>query len=118
MSSAASHFSFAKALGTEARLKLIVDTMRQISKETDPQVIARIYGSRIRELTPTDRFVSLSRRELDAPYFRITRSSTWSEEINPWKERDRLPLLKGGLFAELIWGDEPRIIADLAAAVA
>jgi sigma-B regulation protein RsbU (phosphoserine phosphatase) len=115
--STAAHVPFAKTLGTEQRLQLIVDTMRDISKETDPQVIARIYGSRIRELTPTDRFVSLSRRQLDAPSFRITRSSTWTEEVNPWKERDRLPLLKGGLFAELIWGDEPRIIADLPAAV-
>jgi sigma-B regulation protein RsbU (phosphoserine phosphatase) len=113
MSSAAPHFPPAKTLDTEQRLRLIVDTMREISTQTDPQVIARIYGSRIRELMPTDRFVSLSRRDLERPQFRVTRASIWSEEINPWKERDRLPLLNGGLFADLIWGDEPRLISDL-----
>ena len=89
--------------------------MREISRQTDPQVIAHIYGQRMRQLMPMDRFVSLSRRELDRPQFRITRSSLWKEEVNPWKERDRLPLLSGGLFADLIWGDEPRIISDLPA---
>jgi sigma-B regulation protein RsbU (phosphoserine phosphatase) len=104
-------------MDTPQRLKIIVDTMREISRQTDPQVISKIYGERMRRLTPFDRFVSLSRRELARPQFRITRSSLWKDEINPWKERDRLPLLSGGLFAELIWGDEPRIIDDLAAAV-
>ena len=107
----------AKALDTGDRLALIVDTMREISRQTDPQVIARIYGQRMRQLMPFDRFMSLSRRDLDRPRFRITRSSLWKDEVNPWKERDRLPLFSGGLLADLIWGDEPRIIDDLAAVV-
>jgi sigma-B regulation protein RsbU (phosphoserine phosphatase) len=118
MSTAASQFPSAKAMDTRQRLALIVDTMREISRQTDPQVIARIYGQRMRQLMPLARFVSLSRRDLPRPQFRITRSSLWAEEINPWKERDRLPLLSGGLFADLIWGDEPRIINDLATAFA
>ena len=100
------------------RLAVIVDTMREMSRQTDPQVIAKIYGQRMRQLMPMDRFVSLSRRELDRPRYRITRSSLWKEEVNPWKERERLPLLSGGLLAELIWGDEPRIIDDLSAVFA
>jgi sigma-B regulation protein RsbU (phosphoserine phosphatase) len=47
------------------------------------------------------------------PQYRITRSTTWKETINPWKERDRLPLLAGGLLAELIYGDDPKVIDDL-----
>jgi sigma-B regulation protein RsbU (phosphoserine phosphatase) len=50
---------------------------------------------------------------LSFPKYRITRSTTWREEINPWKEKDRLPLLEGGLLSELIYGDEPQIIDDL-----
>src|SRR5436305_346278 len=107
----------APPLGTQERLAIIVETMREISRQTDPQVIAKIYGQRMRQLMPFDRFIALSRRDLDRPRFRITRSSLWKDEVNPWKERDRLPLLSGGLFADLIWGDEPRIIDDLAAAV-
>jgi sigma-B regulation protein RsbU (phosphoserine phosphatase) len=118
MSTAATHYPAVKALDPRRRLALIVDTMREISLQTDPQVINRIYSQRMRQLMPTARFVSLSRRDLDRPKVRVTRSSQWTEEINPWKERDRLPLLTGGLLAELIWADEPRIIDDLPPAVA
>jgi sigma-B regulation protein RsbU (phosphoserine phosphatase) len=57
--------------------------------------------------------VSLSRRGLRSPENRVTRSTTWKEDINPWKEKDRLPLHRGGLFAEMLYKDEPRIIDDL-----
>lgn len=97
----------------QKRLAVIVDTMREISRQTDPQAMVRTYGARMRELVPADRRISLSRRDLTYPRFRITRSTTWHEEINPWKEKDRLPLLEGGLLAELIYGDQPQIIDDL-----
>src|SRR2546427_2535526 len=87
--------------------------MREISRQTDPQVISKTYSSRMLQLMPLDGFIALSRRDLAPPTFRITRSSRWTEEINPWKERDRLPLLRGGLLGELIYGDEPRLIDDL-----
>jgi sigma-B regulation protein RsbU (phosphoserine phosphatase) len=62
---------------------------------------------------PLDRSISLSRRGLTPPKYCITRSTTWKEEINPWKEKDRLPVLAGGLLGELIYGDEPRILDHL-----
>jgi sigma-B regulation protein RsbU (phosphoserine phosphatase) len=91
------------------RLDLIVEMMKDMSQQTDPQEMNRAYGKRMSMLRPTDRRVSLSRRNLKYPWYRVTRCSQWKEEINPWKEADRLPLLKGGLFAELLYGDEPRI---------
>src|SRR5262245_22733001 len=103
MSTAATHFPSVKEMSSRQRLAIIVDTMREISRPTAPQVIAKIYGQRMRQLMPIARHASLSRRELESPQFRITRSTLWKEEINPWKDRDRLPLLSGGLFAELIW---------------
>jgi len=95
------------------RLGLIVEMMRHMSLQTDPQEMVRAYGERIRLLLPSDRAISLSRRGLTAPKYRITRSTTWEESINPWKERERLPLLEGGLLAELIYGDEPKVINNL-----
>jgi sigma-B regulation protein RsbU (phosphoserine phosphatase) len=95
------------------RLDLIVETMKEMSRQTDPQEMSRAYGKRMRTLRPTDRSVSISRRDLKSPWFRVTRCSLWKEEINPWKERDRLPLLRGGLFAELLYGDEPRLFEDV-----
>jgi len=95
------------------RLALVIDTMRDMSRQTDPQEMVRAYGERIRPLFPDVRRLSLSRRDLDRPQYRITRSSTWTEDINPWKERHRLPLLAGGFLAELIYGGQPRVVDEL-----
>ncbi|WP_254053281.1 PP2C family protein-serine/threonine phosphatase [Singulisphaera sp. GP187] len=84
-----------------------------MSLQTDPQAMVRAYAKRIRQLMHADRRVALSRRGLEAPFYRITRASQWTEEINPWKEKHRLPLLEGGLLGELLYGDNPRIIDDL-----
>jgi len=102
-----------KAESWSRRLDVITVMMREMSLQTDPQAMVRVYGKRMREIMPVHRYVALSRRGLEFPMYRITRSSLWAEEINPWKQKDRLPLLEGGLFGELIYGDEPRIIDDL-----
>jgi len=91
----------------------VVSLMRDMSRQTDPDVMARMYGQRVRSIVHTDQTVSLSRRGLEKPYFRITRYSKWAQPINPWRDKDKLPLLRGGLFAELLYGDEPVVIQDL-----
>ena len=93
----------------QQRLGLIVEMMRDMSRQTDPQEMVRSYAERVRVLLPSDGRLSLSRRGLTAPKYRITRSTAWKDDVNPWKEKDRLPLLEGGLLAELIYGDEPHI---------
>jgi phosphoserine phosphatase RsbU/P len=95
------------------RLNLIVETMKEMSRQTDPQEMSRAYGKRMEKLRSIDRRVSLSRRGLQYPWFRVTRCSLWQEDINPWKEPHRLPLLRGGLFAELLYGDQPRLFDDV-----
>lgn len=97
----------------QARLARIVTTMREMSRQSDPQQMVKMYGQRMQELMPVDRRISLSRRGLIEPQYRITRYSGWQNEINPWKEEQSLPLLSGGILAELIYSDEPRIIGDL-----
>lgn len=95
------------------RLKLIDAMMRDMSQHRDPQAMVRAYGERLRQLMPTDRFVSMSRRGLEAPSFRITRSSTWTEEINPWTEPHRLPVVEGGLLGKLLHEQKPQVIDDI-----
>lgn len=97
----------------EDRLKHIVETMRELSRQSDPQALVRTYSERIRRLMPVDGSVSLSRRDLPAPKYRITRSTLWKESVNPWKHPDRLPVLEGGLLGELLYSDQPRIVDDL-----
>lgn len=97
----------------EQRLDNIVATMREMSLQTDPQAMVRDYGRRMRHIYHSDRRISLSRRGLKRPDFRITRYTLWSDDVNPWKQRDRLPVLGGGLLGDLIYGDDPLIIDDL-----
>jgi sigma-B regulation protein RsbU (phosphoserine phosphatase) len=92
--------------------------MREMSLQTDPQAMVAAYRERLRGLLPTHRGLALSRRGLEAPLVRVTRSSDWTEEINPWTERHRLPVLEGGFFAEVVYGDEPLIVDDLEGRVA
>jgi len=95
------------------QLAYIVETMREMSLQTDPQKMVQAYGERVRTLMATDRFISLSRRGLTPPQVLVTRNSLSKEQLNPWLQRDQLKTLDGGILSELIWGDEPRIIDDL-----
>ena len=98
---------------SEQRLDYLVETMRELSRQTDPQSMVQFYGSRVRRMLGTDGNISLSRRELPAPKYRITRSWKWGPQVNPWRERDRLPVFDRGVLGDLIYGDEPVIIDQL-----
>ncbi len=95
------------------RLDFVVEMMREMSSNTDPQQMVQAYIRKIRVLIPADRWMAISRRDLQAPNFRITRSDMWDSPVNPWTDRNALPHLQGGLCAELIYAEEPRIINDL-----
>jgi len=97
----------------QERLGLIVDMIREMSRQSDPQELIRLATAKMETLYSSECYVSLSRRGLQAPTYRVTRASFWEEDINPWKEKHRLPLLSGGLLAELLYGDQPRLINDV-----
>lgn len=98
----------------DERLRDIVDLLKTTSRYSDdPQESVLAYAQRVRAITKSDRVISISRRGLESPFFRVTRSSTWPIAIDPWKERERLPLFEGGLLSELIYAGEPRLIDDV-----
>mgnify|MGYP000443690213 CR=1 FL=1 len=105
-----------RELSWQDRLAHIVETMREVSKETDPQAMVRAYGRRMRGTVEPGHTISLSRRDLPFPQVRITRSTLWKEQLDPWKDRDRLPLLSGGFFSELAWSDKPLVVTTVAVA--
>ena len=88
---------------------------RQISRETDPQAMISVFRRYTTQLYGGDSSLSLSRRGLGPPEYRITRSTRWREDINPWSQPNLLPHLRGGLLAELAYGDRPVVMRDLAA---
>lgn len=94
------------------RLQHIVDTMREMSLHGDPQEMVRSYGARMRKLRPDNTILAISRRGLESPWYRITRSSKLDPTINPWKQPEKLPLLQGGILGELIYAAQPKIIQN------
>jgi len=97
----------------EDRLKFVIGMMRELSRQTNPQILVDLYASRMKKIVGYDVSVSLSRRDLIQPYYRVTRSSTWRESSNPWIDSKHLPVHQGGMFEEMIYKEEPTIIDDL-----
>lgn len=95
------------------RLRIVMEMMCELSVQTDPQEMVRAYAVRVRELIPSDRMVSMSRRDLQAPWYRITRSNLWKEQLDPWKQADQLPIFDRGVLGEMIYSDTPTIIDDI-----
>lgn len=93
-------------------LQIVVELMREVSRQTDPQQLVRMYGAGVQKLIKSDGFVSVSRRDLEPPYYRVTRSSSYEGEVNPWRDWEKLDLLSGGILGELLYADVPRIIHD------
>ncbi|HEY2588586.1 MAG TPA: SpoIIE family protein phosphatase [Tepidisphaeraceae bacterium] len=98
------------------RLAYAVETMRELSRQGDAERMVGVYRQRITKVVPTDQLVTISRRDMPAPWYRITRSSHWTTPIDPWKDFDRQPRFDRGLLGELIYGDQPVIIDDLCVA--
>ena len=95
------------------RLEAVIETVRELSAQTDPQVMVQTYAKRMRQLMPVDGSVSLSRRGYERPDVRVTRASIWGTDVNPWTQTSNLTVHHGGLFADLIYADEPVVIDDL-----
>jgi len=94
-------------------LDKVVSLLRDISCCTEPEALVETYAQRRKEMIHVDRTVSLSRRDLHPPFYRITRSDLWKQPVNPWKQKDLLPLYRGGILAELLYEGQPRIIQEL-----
>jgi sigma-B regulation protein RsbU (phosphoserine phosphatase) len=99
-------------------LEIIDRTMKAISGVTDPEELVGVYWENIHELLPIHDYVAVSRRDVEAPYYLVTRSSRFAEHLNPWTQRDRLPRLSGGLLGEIAYGNRPVVIEDLPARLA
>jgi sigma-B regulation protein RsbU (phosphoserine phosphatase) len=99
----------------QEELEIVDRTMKAISGVTDPEELVGAYWSGIGDLLPITDYVALSRRGVEPPYFLVTRSSRFTEDLNPWTQRDRLPRLTGGILGEIAYANKPVIIEDLAA---
>jgi len=99
-----------------ARLERIDSLVRELSIQEDPERLVYLFSRQSDLLWRRDGLITVSRRDLEAPWYRITRSSLWQEAINPWTEIHRLPLLDQGLLGELLYAGKPVILNRLAVA--
>lgn len=99
----------------QEELEIIDRTMKAISGVTDPEELVAVYWKGIGDLVPMVEYVAVSRRNVEPPFYLITRSSRFVEHFNPWTQRDRLPRLTGGILGELAYANRPVIIDDLPA---
>jgi sigma-B regulation protein RsbU (phosphoserine phosphatase) len=99
----------------QEELDIIDRTMRAISSVTDPEEMVGIYwdATGIGGLIPVGSYMAVSRRNVEPPDFIVTRSSRFTEDINPFTQRERLPRLRGGLAGEIAYANKPVIIDDL-----
>jgi sigma-B regulation protein RsbU (phosphoserine phosphatase) len=95
------------------RLQRIEGLVKELSILDDPDRVIRAFSRQADMLVPRDGVITVSRRDLEAPWYRITRSWRWREAINPWTEVHRLPLLDRGLLGELLYVGEPALLNRL-----
>jgi len=98
---------------SRARLAVAVELMRELSRYSDPAELSAVFAKRMNQLYPTARQITLTRRGLEPPKYRITRFNLWPAGHDPHLDIRKLPVLTGGLFGDFIADDQPRIIDDL-----
>ena len=97
----------------QQRLNHIVDTMREMSRQTDPQAMVKDYGLRMRKLRKIERWVASAaaiwpRRTIASPA-----AASGRKRSIPGVRRSACRCLIGGLLGELLYAGEPRLIDDL-----
>jgi sigma-B regulation protein RsbU (phosphoserine phosphatase) len=109
----ASDFFDTEPRNWRARLSVSAEVMKELSRYTDPQEMHQVFSRRLAQLLPVSRQLSLSRRGLRHPDYRVTRFNLWKDPADPHKDGNGMPVRSGGLLAELLYADQPRLIEDL-----
>lgn len=92
-----------ESLPLTTRLSIVYDVAREMSRHADPQAMLLAYRLRMKPMLPFDRTIAISRRGLEAPRYKITRSDLWHHEFDPWVEPDRAPEFERGVLGSLLW---------------
>jgi sigma-B regulation protein RsbU (phosphoserine phosphatase) len=92
---------------TLSRLQRIERLVKEMSFQDDADRLVRVFAEQSGALFQHDGLVTVSRRGLEAPHYRLTRSWRRREVFDPWAEAHRLPVLRGGLLGELLHAGAP-----------
>lgn len=95
------------------RLHEHVELVRNLSLSTDPQELLKLVSAKMGFVIAADVRVTFNNNGLPGSAVRLTRSTRWAEDINPWKEPHRLPIIDRGLLPELMRAARPLKIDEL-----
>ncbi len=96
-----------------SRLERIDALVRELSVQDDPERLIRVFSRQADLVVRRDGLITVTRRDLEHPWYRVTRSSRWKEPINPWTQTERLPLYDRGILGELLYAGRPQVIDHL-----
>ncbi|MFT3784976.1 MAG: PP2C family protein-serine/threonine phosphatase [Tepidisphaeraceae bacterium] len=93
-----------------------VDSLaRDVSRAREPAELAVLLEAVIARCFPNAlRWATFSRHGLIHPQFRVTRRSDWTNPPDPWREEHRLPILHGGVLADVVYGTGVRVVRSIA----
>ncbi len=79
------------------RLERLDALVKELSVQEDPEHLIRVFDRQANMVFPRDGLITVSRRELEPPWYRIT----------------RLPLSSGGVLGQLLYAGKPAVINRL-----
>lgn len=97
-------------------LATVVAAARDMSRFDDPQSLMRVAQQYGRRLVGFDGSLAATRRDMTWPRVRLMRSPLLDERIDPFRHAGDLPVLDGGLLAELLYAGQARVIDELSLA--
>jgi len=96
-----------------SRLQQIDALVKELSVQEDPERLIRVFSQHAEHLWRRDGLVTLTRRGVPAPWYRITRSWRWPRENHFLNGLDHLPAYEHGILGELLYAGKPCIINHL-----
>src|SRR5215472_4606869 len=95
------------------RLERLDALVKELSIQEDPEHLIRAFVRQADMVFRRDGLVVLTRRDLELPWYRITRSWRWKENVYFLNDGQRLPVASGGLLAQLLYAGKPALINRL-----
>jgi sigma-B regulation protein RsbU (phosphoserine phosphatase) len=96
-----------------ARLQRIDDLVKEMSFQDDPDRLIRSFARQSDLLVHHHGIVTVGRRDLEPPHYRVLRSWRWPAGANPWTDPHLLPMYDRGILGELLYRARPALIAPL-----
>lgn len=95
------------------RLERLDALVRELSVQEDPEHLVRAFDRQANMVFRRDGFIVLTRRDLEPPWYRITRSWRWKENYTFLTDGQRLPVASGGLLGQLLYSGKPTLLNRL-----